>query len=93
MISSRAAPDFQEVEVPTEPAWIMVNGIPAGWVLPPGTELPSELSLRDPSINPGYSKTLELKGEMIEHPWNLLARNPARIQTDIDTVVASTLCT
>ena len=35
MISSRAVPDFQEVEVPTEPAWIMVNGIPAGWGLPP----------------------------------------------------------
>ena len=84
MISSRAVPDFQDFEVPTEPAWIMVNGTPAGWVLPPRTELPSELSLRDPSINPGYSKTLELKGEMIEHPWNLLARNPARIQTDIE---------
>ena len=86
IISSRAAPDFQDIELPDEPAWITVNGIPAGWVLPPGTEPPSELALRDPSINPGYSKTLELKGDIIEHPWNLLAQNPARIHTDIDTL-------
>ena len=86
MISSRAAPDFQDIELPDEPAWITVNGIPAGWVLPPGTEPPSELALRDPSINPGYSKVLELQGEIIEYPWTLLAQNPARIQTDIETL-------
>ena len=86
IISSRAAPDFQDIELPDEPAWITVNGIPAGWVLPPGTEPPSELALRDPSINPGYSKVLELQGEIIEYPWTLLAQNPARIQTDIETL-------
>ena len=86
IISSRAAPDFQDIELPDEPAWITVNGIPAGWVLPPGTEPPSELALRDPSINPGYSKVLELQGEIIEYPWALLAQNPARIQTDIETL-------
>lgn len=86
IISSRAAPDFQDIELPDEPAWITVNGIPAGWVLPPGTEPPSELALRDPSINPGYSKVLELQGEIIEYPWTLLTQNPARIQTDIETL-------
>jgi len=86
IISSRVAPDFQDIELPDEPAWITVNGIPAGWVLPPGTEPPSELALRDPSINPGYSKVLELQGEIIEYPWTLLAQNPARIQTDIETL-------
>ena len=86
IISSRVAPDFQDIELPDEPAWITVNGIPAGWVLPPGTEPPSELALRDPSINPGYSKVLELQGDIIEYPWTLLAQNPARIQTDIETL-------
>ena len=86
IISSRVAPDFQDIELPDEPAWITVNGIPAGWVLPPGTEPPSELAQRDPSINPGYSKELELQGEIIEYPWTLLAQNPARIQTDIETL-------
>ena len=86
IISSRAAPDFQDIELPDEPAWITVNGIPAGWVLPPGTEPPSELALRAPSINPGYSKVLELQGEIIEYPWTLLTQNPARIQTDIETL-------
>ena len=86
IISSRAAPDFQDIELPDEPAWITVYGIPAGWVLPPGTEPPSELALRDPSINPGYSKVLELQGQIIEYPWTLLAQNPARIQTDIETL-------
>ena len=86
IISSRVAPDFQDIELPDEPAWITVNGIPAGWVLPPGTEPPSELALRDTSINPGYSKVLELQGEIIEYPWTLLAQNPARIQTDIETL-------
>lgn len=86
ILSSRAVPEFQDFQLPTEPAWITVNGTPAGWVLPPGTELPSELWLRDPSINPGYSHMLELNGEILEHPWNLVACNPARVQADIETL-------
>ena len=85
-LSSRAAPELQDVDVPTEPALITVDGTPAGWVLPGGAELPSELWLRDPSIDPGYSSTLELTGEVLDRPWDLVDRNPERITADIEAL-------
>lgn len=87
ILSSRAIPEFQEFLLPTEPSQIKVNGVPSGWVLPPGTAHPSEISLRDPSVNPSKN-TLELTGEILEHPWDLVARNPTRILTDIETLWA-----
>ena len=83
LLSSRAAPGFQQVQLPEEPARITVGGTPAGWVLPPGAGLPSELWLRDPSIDPGYERTLELAGEVLERPWDLVGRNPERVARDI----------
>jgi len=86
MLSSRAIPEFQDFLLPNEPSQITVNDVPSGWVLPPGTAHPSELSLRDPSVNPSYTNTLKLTGEILEHPWDLVARNPTRILTDIETL-------
>ena len=85
ILSSRAIPEFQEFLLPNELSQIKVNGVPSGWILPPGTPHPSEISLRDPSVNPTRN-TLELTGDILEHPWNLVARNPSRILTDIETL-------
>jgi len=82
-ISSRAALDLESTRVPDEERRITVGGRPAGWVLPDGEPLPSELWIRDPDAAPARGTPLELPGELLGHPWDLVARNPDRIAQDI----------
>lgn len=82
LLSSRAIPDFQEVEVPSDRARITVGGVPAGWVVPPGSELPSELWIRNPGHDPGDAPELKLDGIILDRPWDLVAQNAARVCAD-----------
>ena len=82
LLSSRAIPDFQEVEVPSDRARITVGGVPAGWVVPPGSELPSELWIRNPGHDPGDAPELKLDGIILDRPWDLVAQNAARVRAD-----------
>jgi UDP-N-acetylglucosamine diphosphorylase/glucosamine-1-phosphate N-acetyltransferase len=82
-LSSRAAPDLDGVEVPDDLTRLTVAGMPAGWVLPEGAPLPSELSMRDPAVERGNEETLELGGELLEHPWDLVAKNSERVRGDV----------
>ena len=86
LLSSRAVPDFQDVEVPSERARITVGGAPAGWVVPPGSELPSELWIRNPGHDRGDAPELQLDGIVLERPWDLVARNGARVHADAATM-------
>jgi UDP-N-acetylglucosamine diphosphorylase/glucosamine-1-phosphate N-acetyltransferase len=83
LLSSRAVADAQPVELPTVPARITVGGAPAGWFLPAGSDLPSELWIR----NPGHDRTggaeLALDGVMLDRPWDLVAQNPGRVRADV----------
>jgi len=85
-VSSRAALDLSEVEVPAGERRITVGGRPVGWVLPDGAPLPSEIWLRDPDAAPAKGDALELGGILIGHPWDLVAANPERIRRDIETL-------
>ncbi len=83
LLSSRAVIDFQELTIPEGSARISVGGQPAGWVLPEGAPLPSELWLRDPSADPAREPALEIRGTLLEHPWDLIERNADRIALDV----------
>jgi len=83
LLSSRAAPALGGVDVPDDATRLTVGGEPAGWVLPDGAPLPSELWLRDPSAETGSGPTLELGGVLLEHPWSLVAANAERISRDV----------
>lgn len=85
-LSSRAVPDFQHIDLPDEPARITVGGALAGWVVPPGDELPSELWIRNPGHDGGAGPELALDGIVIKRPWDLVARNADRIRTDALTM-------
>ena len=82
-VSSRAALDLDEVEVPSEERRITVSGEPVGWVLPDGAPLPSEIWLRDPQSAPSRAPSLELGGVVLGYPWHLVTRNPERIRRDV----------
>lgn len=83
LLSSRAVPDFQEVAVPTTSSRIRVGGQTVGWVVGEGDELPSELSIREPGATPSDGEVLEIEGEVLGYPWNLVERNATRIARDV----------
>jgi len=82
-VSSRAALDLETAEVPDDERRITVGGRAAGWVIPDGEQVPSELLLRDPDAAPTVGATLELAGDLLGHPWDLVAANAARVGRDI----------
>ncbi len=83
LLSSRAVLDFQDVVLPETAASLYVDGTAAGWVLPPVAPPPSELWLRDPTAAPTEADAVTLRGSFLEHPWDLVARNEARIAADV----------
>jgi UDP-N-acetylglucosamine diphosphorylase/glucosamine-1-phosphate N-acetyltransferase len=82
LLSSRAGPDPIAVELPRELTRITVAGSPAGWILPDGASLPSDLWLRDPSTASTAAPALDLPGLMLASPWDLVAQNAERIRRD-----------
>ncbi len=83
LISSRAVLAFQEFDLPTKSVRICIDGDPVGWVVASGDPIPSELGLRNPDAEPSESADLELRGTILNHPWDLLAANQNRITDDI----------
>lgn len=83
LLSSRAAPHFDGVAVPDDLTRLTVAGVPAGWILPDGAPLPSELWARDPLSAAKIGRVLELSGTVLDSPWDLVAQNPERIRADV----------
>lgn len=83
LLSSRAAVDFQPVDVGHATARILVDGEPAGWVLDDGVPAPTEAELRDPGPAEAGQALVELDGVILDHPWHLVAANDGRIRLDV----------
>lgn len=81
-LSSRSVPRFQELRPLEGPARIVVGGEPAGWVIPPGAALPSELWIRDPTSSPAEGPDLRLEGRILERPWDLVTHGTQRLRDD-----------
>lgn len=84
VLSSRAVLALTDFDIPPGPARIVVAGRPVGWILPPGAPLPSDLSLRDPGVDPAPDPTLVLEGRILDRPWDLVEQNAERIASDIE---------
>jgi UDP-N-acetylglucosamine diphosphorylase / glucose-1-phosphate thymidylyltransferase / UDP-N-acetylgalactosamine diphosphorylase / glucosamine-1-phosphate N-acetyltransferase / galactosamine-1-phosphate N-acetyltransferase len=83
LLLSRAALDFQAIELPSGSARIVVDGEVVGWVLPDGTDLPDEAALRDPAAWASEGAlTVDLRGQLLRRPWDLIAHNDARLTDD-----------
>jgi UDP-N-acetylglucosamine diphosphorylase/glucosamine-1-phosphate N-acetyltransferase len=60
-----------------------VGGQTAGWVVAAGETNPPEAWLLDPETAPRQSASVELDGYVLDHPWDLVARNDERIARDV----------
>ena len=78
----RAAIDPPAIPFPDRPATLRIGTQVVGWVVPAGELGPTPDAMRD--LSPGSGETTELQGELLVRPWDLMARNPARIITDAD---------
>ena len=86
LISSRAVPEFQPIDLPAAASRITIGGVTAGWVLPEGETIPSELWLRAPGTTPAKGSELALEGHFLDRPWNLVDGNAARIAKDVEAL-------
>lgn len=84
LLSSRTCLDFQSARIPSEPATLRVGDQIVGWVLPPGVATPSEDALRRPETAGLDGASVQLKGTLLERPWDLVHRNDERLTRDID---------
>jgi UDP-N-acetylglucosamine diphosphorylase/glucosamine-1-phosphate N-acetyltransferase len=84
LLSSRAALKLGTVSLPDRASRLIVDGEAAGWILPDGAALPSELWLRDPdAAPPELGEALVLHGSLLERPWNLVTGNADCIGDDV----------
>jgi UDP-N-acetylglucosamine diphosphorylase/glucosamine-1-phosphate N-acetyltransferase len=87
VLSSRAALDLGTSlpELPA-PSRIVVGGEAVGWVVPHGSPLPSETALADPASAPDETPAVDVSGEILGRPWDLMAGNAARLTLDFGTL-------
>ncbi|MEX2531569.1 MAG: putative sugar nucleotidyl transferase [Gemmatimonadota bacterium] len=55
---------------------LVVGGVTAGWILPPGTRLP-------PLPGDGEFEAFEVAGSLLSDPWTLMSVNAARTSADL----------
>ena len=76
----RAAIDPPAAPLPDRPATLCIGSQVVGWMVPAGQHGPTPDALRD--LGAGAGETVELQGELLGRPWDLMTRNPARITAD-----------
>lgn len=91
LLTSRCALDLRDAPLPEGPARLVVAGETVGWIIPDGSAFPSDASLLDTTAEPGeHPEEVELSGEILEAPWDLVRRNPDRIRRDAEALWSDT---
>jgi UDP-N-acetylglucosamine diphosphorylase/glucosamine-1-phosphate N-acetyltransferase len=83
LVSSRAVPPIgSRVPIPDGPATLVVAGEVVGWHLPAGSELPTSEGLLAPGSMGEVGPVVEIEGNVLGWPWDLVEANPDRIRED-----------
>lgn len=82
LLSSRAVLDAGEPPPLDEPARLVLDGRPVGWVVPEGEPLPAEEALEEPAGAPPRGRDVDVTGTLLAHPWSLVAANADRVRAD-----------
>jgi len=83
LLSSRAALEEQTLPPIDGPVRFLVEGHVAGWVVPEGTALPSDLAIGEPAAGSWSGEEVELAGHLLERPWHLMAANAEQVARDV----------
>ncbi len=79
---SRAALTGPVPELGNEAATLVLDGTAVGWWLPPGSHIPDSEILLQPRPLAG-APSINVQGDLLEAPWDLMARNATRLRRDI----------
>ena len=91
LLSSRCALELEQPPLPNGPARLVVQGRTAGWILAEGAPLPLEAwRLDTDAASTTEAPTVELRGELLSAPWELVRRNPDRVARDIEHLWTNT---
>ena len=82
LLSSRAALEPGSAVSATGSSTLVLGGKVVGWSLPAGAPNPPPESLRDPREPPVSGVVVELEGDQLDRPWDLMARNSDRLGKD-----------
>ncbi|MFO8175860.1 MAG: putative sugar nucleotidyl transferase [Gemmatimonadota bacterium] len=80
--SGRFAPSGRAPDIQDRLTSFFCQGTVVGFFLPRGTPLPPDTALLDPEPLPD-SRHIELEGQILEAPWDLMARNGEQLRDDI----------
>ncbi len=80
--SSRAVLTGSAPPLPGRAATLVMDGAVVGWMVPPGVASPPMEGFLEPGPLEG-SETVEVEGEILTGPWDLMARNGDQLRTDI----------
>ncbi len=84
--SSRAAPALGSPPPTDAPARLVIDGQSVGWIVPPGRPSPRERDLLDPGSSTWDAPAVELDGQVLGEPWELMARNGAQVAVDVNAL-------
>jgi UDP-N-acetylglucosamine diphosphorylase/glucosamine-1-phosphate N-acetyltransferase len=83
LLCSRVAVDRQELPAASGRTRLTLDGQTVGWLLSDGVATPQEEVLRQPTDDTS-GDSFEVRGVILDRPWDLLEGNPARIAADVD---------
>lgn len=82
-LSSRAVPSPDNVfDRPGKPTTLRMDDRVIGCWLPPGRQAPAAAWLQEPEALAG-AREVELQGEVLEEPWDLVSGGPERLADDL----------
>jgi len=83
LFSSRAIPDFVPAPPVDKPAVLTIQGQIVGWILPGGTDPPSESDLLNPDDSAVGLPQVEIPGRVLANIWDLMAGNGEQVRSDV----------
>ena len=86
LFSSRALPDLASAPPLDEPAVLTIQGQIVGWILPDGTDAPSESDILNPDDSATDLPRVEIRGRVLSDIWDLVAGNGDQVCSDVSVV-------
>jgi UDP-N-acetylglucosamine diphosphorylase/glucosamine-1-phosphate N-acetyltransferase len=80
---SRALPDLASAPLINEPAVLTIQGQIVGWILPDGTDAPSESDILNPDDSATDLPRVEIRGRVLSDIWDLVAGNGDQVCSDV----------
>ena len=84
--SSRAVPDIDSTPPTDAPARLVMDGQTVGWIVPPDDVSLGESDFLDPESSTLEAPLVEVGGQVLGGPWELMAGNGEQVRQDIPAI-------